>query len=601
MTAQQLVQSWTEWCRSNLDPNADLPINKTAHALGAPWAEHGDLFKAAFAGGADTGLFDCLSQAQAADPADIYARFPAIHLCRCFLTSDASPLAEDLASPVREQVRSRLELILGFLKPDECPADWRVIKFEILASFVLKNWERARRLYDFAEHAAVLEKHIVHALRGQFSFLVALYGTTEEDVVDDLKWEPRLLGCKSGAATGSLHASGDLPAPVVDRIQRMHFFLEGIRSETKSVQLTSAERESLRRAIHDLEVALDGDGASVLSPVYRCILARSYFELGDDAFSSAAKHYRELLHADVHLLVTLDLKGDLYLVAARSARLAGQTTEAQRIIDEWQTELPADAAALRELAELQEQEGHPDAAAQTLWKASRLQPEPNPDLYTRVTLAWGGIGASAPVQHQLVAQLSEKSPEVWGLIDRICTEYWPPFAALSREARDDWKAAIFTTYWLTAREKDACHTLEVMAIPLFAGAVEMELKWRMFAAFKRAVAESPELRNAARSGGGDKETRVFCGYLVSDGCLTLGQMATILRLAERGEQEILTAFRAWLARFPRVIGTAEQVDALSRARNLAVHEGRLCRPVEEIHRDSREIINRLYQAAPVQP
>lgn len=113
MTTRQLVQSWIEWCRDNLDPNADLPINKAAHALGAPWAECGRLFEAAFSGGADTELFDCLTQAQAADPADIYARFPAIHLCRCFLTSDAWPLTEDYASPVRKDVRGRLELILG--------------------------------------------------------------------------------------------------------------------------------------------------------------------------------------------------------------------------------------------------------------------------------------------------------------------------------------------------------------------------------------------------------------------------------------------------------------------------------------------------------
>lgn len=396
-----------------------------------------------------------------------------------------------------------------------------------------------------------------------------------------------------------MYASDAFPLPVVDRVQRLNFTLRSVQPEGKTGQSSGAERESLRLAIHNLEMALDGP--LVLSPVYRCILARSYFRLGDLEYSNAARHYQALLRSDVDLLMGLDLKELLYRLAARSARLAGQTAQAQQIIDEWQTEFPASAVALRELAELQEQEGRPDAAAQTLWKASQLQPEPSPDLYTRVTLAWGGIGGSALVQHQLVAQLSEKSPEVWGLIDRICTEYWPPFAALSREARDGWKAAIFTTYWLTAREKDACHTLEVMAIPLFAGAVEMELKWRMFAAFKRAVAESPELRNAARSGGGDKETRVFCGYLVSDGCLTLGQMAKILQLTERGEQEILAAFRIWLTKFPGVLGTAEQVDALSRARNLAVHEGLLCRPVEEIHRDSREIINRLYQAAPVQP
>lgn len=482
------------------------------------------------------------------------------------------------------------------MKPDECPADWRVIKFEILASFVLKNWERARRLYDAAEHEAVLEKQIAHALRGQFNFLVGVRGATEEDVVDEVQWEPRLLGCESGAAAESLHASGDLPAPVVDRIQRMHFFLDGIRSEPKSVQLTSAERESLRRAIHDLEVALDGDGASVLSPVYRCILARSYFELGDDAFSSAARHYRELLHSDVHLLVTLGLKGNLYLVAARSARLAGQTTEAQRIIDGWQTELPADAAALRELAELQEQEGHPDAAAQTLWKASQLQSEPTPDLETKVALAWGAIAGDAQVQDQLLAQLTGKFPGVWGLIDRICTAYWSSFAQLCNAAKDRWKRAVLLAYHVSAEETSARLVLEESAITSFATAAEIELRLRVFAPFKEKVSESASLRQTAEAGLADRKLRVFCEYLIATGPLSLGAMARILRWSERADEEILSVFGTWLMEcHPRVVGIGKAVNFVLEPRNLGSHGGLTESQLEEIHRACRNIIDSLHR------
>lgn len=484
MTTQQLVQSWIEWCRDNLDPNADLPIHKTAHELGAPWTKFVNLFELV-SGTEHRELFDCLTQAQAANPADLPARFPAIHLCRCLLSSDPSdayPLS-DFAPQALDEVRRKLDFILGFLKPDECPADWRLIKFEILASFALKKWERARQLYDVAEHAAVLDNQIVHALRGQFSFLVALCGS-EEDVTDGIAWEPRLLGSDSGVAAGCGYASDAFPLPVVDRVQRLNFLLRGIQPEKKAEQPSSAEHESLRLAIHNLEMALDGP--SVLSPVYRCILARSYFELGD--FSNAARHYRILLRSDVQLLVDLGLKGGLYHLAARSARLAGQSREAQQIVNEWRAECPADAEAILEQAELQARESRYAEAAEAFKEAVRLRPELELGLGARIALALGGISGNAQAQAELCRQLSKEYPQVCELVSRICAAYWPPFATLCQEARDSWKKAILTYYWFA---------LEADAITKFAMAVEIELRSGVFVPFKHAVSESPEFQNAA--------------------------------------------------------------------------------------------------------
>ncbi len=183
-------------------------------------------------------------------------------------------------------------MLVGFLRVEDCQQDWRTIKFEIVAALALKDWKRARELYQLAENHAVLPAPVLYALRAQLSFLIATHGGSNEEVFDSPEWEPRFIGSRDVKwATGTMHASDKYPAAVIDRLQFLQLILICLQTDKSDWKPSPEARELFRLPVLDLERAFDNE-PSFPDP-YRCMLARSYFELED--FANAAKHFHTLV------------------------------------------------------------------------------------------------------------------------------------------------------------------------------------------------------------------------------------------------------------------------------------------------------------------
>jgi tetratricopeptide (TPR) repeat protein len=593
MRAHEVVESWVEWCRQHLPPDRHISV---IYSLGAPWEEHARLLHYSW-DREKYWVFDQLAGIQAANPADLFARFPAVHYYRSLLASDPYPLHEDDAQQAREQARAELRTIVEFLKAEDCPCEWRALKFEILLAFLLKDWSRARMLFDRAESGDCLDRSVLQALRGQFHFLVALEGGGKEDVFADPVWEPRIFGSGGNGWNQSVHVSDEYPLIFVDALQEWGLFAKGTPQDLSSGQCVSDYRGHLRLAICNLENALEGPVA--LSSAYRSILARSCFEIGDDYLPKACAQYRQLLNADPLLperLPHMSLSRGRYLFAARSSRRAGQIVEAQAVLDQWLAEDGNDVQALAELAELQAQEGHHDEAAVTLKRIVQLQPEREEDLGTRIALAVGGIPGR--LDEQLLQEILAKQPEIPRLIDRICSTYWPPYVRLEESAKNGWMHGVFCLQHCAASWEDARLPFEVTAIAEFARAVEIQMRSCVFERFKKKVQQDTRLSEAAEAGRANPDTKRFCNYLLSEGHLQLGDMCGILgrSLQAQAGHLIYELFGLWLREtYPRIPGVIDSLRAIPQPRNLASHYGKRIRPASEIHDACRNVLEALVQ------
>jgi len=484
-----------------------------------------------------------------------------------------------------------------FLKAEDCPCEWRALKFEILVAFLLKDWNRGRMLFDRAESGGCLDRSVVQALRGQFHFLVAVEGRREGDVFAEPVWEPRIFGSGGDGWNQSVHVSDECALNFIDALQEWGLFAKGAVEDLPSAQRVSDYREHLRLAICHLESALEGPVA--LSSAYRSILARSLFEMGDEYLPKASAQYRQLLDSGPMLVERLpgkSLKPGRYLFAARSARMAGHIAEAQMVLDQWLAEDATDVQALAELAELQTQEGHHDEAAVTFKRIVDLKPEREEDLATRIALAVGGIPAR--INEHLLREILAKRPEIPRLVDRMCSTYWPPYVRLEESAKGEWMQGVICLEYLADTWEDARVPFEVTAIEKFATAVEIQMRSCVFERFKKKVPQDRRLSEAAEAGRANPDTKRFCNYLLSEGHLQLGDMCGILgrSLQAQGGHLIYERFGVWLREtYSRIPGALDSLRAIRQPRNLASHYGKRIRPASEIHDACRNVLEAVVQ------
>ncbi len=163
------IRSWTQWTRENLDSSEDIPnIDWTGHRskwdpknstiirtdVEIPWVGRAwELFNEAEFENPVRGreqLLSCFADELTRNPGDAAARFTAFHFYYAIATC-SSPTKEEEIAHVRKAFMDDLRTLVGLLPVEECPNDWRTIKWEILNSYVIGDWERAKQLYDHAE------------------------------------------------------------------------------------------------------------------------------------------------------------------------------------------------------------------------------------------------------------------------------------------------------------------------------------------------------------------------------------------------------------------------------------------------------------------
>jgi len=592
MRVSEQVESWIEWSKANLPATGDIPkINSTE--LRPPWLEDALETVQMMAYHRDE-LLTCFRTHLDAKPIDIPSRFTALHVYSAFIAVEevaeylggyCTPVArerggEEAIELIEESEREARQVIEASAKDladlvhrldvDKVPADWRFIRWEILNSYAVGDWDRALKLYDRAGEPGPLELTDLQLMRGQFRYLL-VYASEFELGLYLLWWEPKVYGPD-------------------DPERFLLLFLSGLSMSKPETHLTHSHRDTLRGAANDLEKALDKtQGAAPADAVYRAVLARCHSSLG--RFREAAAQYAKVLSSQLVTLVPF-LKKPVYKALTSVYRAGGELQEAINTLEQWAQDFPEEKGIYLQVAELKAEMGDFDSVLIAIRNEEERNPEADRDWRVTSLLA---LGDTRDVSRKLLSAL-KSDEEVYYSTVALLREYWPAYATLSAKAQEEWTAG--SLLWNCLPGKPMRNTWLRKAALCYASAAEIELRARFFTPFRDRVRRAPELLTIAQQGRTDKDAGIFCQFIVSgNGSLTLLQMASILGECNRPQKPILKEFKAWLGPAHPVL--AKQVPALREIgafRNPGTHEATSTTTMERVPEWCRSVIEALIQA-----
>jgi len=471
---------------------------------------------------------------------------------------------------------------------EECPHDWRRIKWEISNALAGRDWDRVRQLFKLAEAFHAIEDGDLWALRGQLSFFMAFdkdHSKRPETHFWLLSVNPPDVG---------------LGSPLV--LEAYGVSLVRAPQQIVGGKLDRKMRETARDARNDLEKALHSRGD--LGPAYHAMLGACHLALDD--YAHAADEYNIVLNSETtfrrfllldfvravvqegggeaELLKRIregdlssflnDFKPDLLQVLAKSHALAGEREEAEAVYRQWAKEYSNDPQVYLHLAELFAQELNYEEAYKALRKAVDLKPELERELPYKVALPLGAIAAEHLDLDRLTREAIKEHPEIEKLLDLLFPDVWSTYSKLSPEARGPWLSASFLTYYIPSIQPASAPECRQIGAEKFAKAVEIELRQCVFEAFKKETSGNLNVKAVAEQARKDSKAGRFAEFLVGRGKLTLGEMEFILWEARAGKGELFNLFGNWTHQhFPKLDGA--QLEVLKKIRiprNLESHE-----------------------------
>ncbi|MBZ5561808.1 MAG: hypothetical protein LAP13_05245 [Acidobacteriia bacterium] len=637
------VQEWVEWVRKYLPSDGDIPSidwcgpeaktepgTNTAPECGEaagnelPWvgASQDILDEEALAGSASQreNMLALFAEVMSADVRELAPRFAALHFYYNLGSADwpeYSIYKEYEYGSTQAGFRRDLRVLVGMLQLEECPHDWRRLKWEISNSLAAEDWDRAHQLYSFAEAFNAAEAKDIWALRGQVSFFVAL-GRDKEKRRETYDW---LLSVNPpGNGLGSYFVSRAYWSALVEAPAKLR---EGTLDD-KTRGLVLDARSNLEKAFQS---------RADLGPVYHAMLGTCYLALGD--YVQAPREYNKVLslevrfkHVDFDVLLRLlrkvkarvgddvvdllkriseehaesfidDFKPPLFRVLADSCARGGKPSEAEAVYGEWAQEYPNDPRVYKDLAGLLAQQQRFREATEALRKLVDLQPETEQEPAYRVALALGSIAPDQIDIERVTREIFENKPEVTKLLDLLFRDLWPTYGRLGNEAREALLYAACLTYYLASIQPALAPQLAQTGGEKHAKAVEIELRERVFVWFRKVVSRDSTLKAVAVHLCEDKTAGPFARFLVRNGRLTLGQMHFILTQAVPGNGELFARFGKWVSE--NFLGlTRNKLDGLPkicRPRNLEAHK-QLRLEVKDVPRLCREFLDALLAGPP---
>ncbi len=466
MDWEATLQSWISQARQMLAREEDYPLISSREinmddALFRAWPERSE-------------QRSVLESAYARDPQDTAVRFVALNflyrLTRYWQGSETEALYEDECDAVHED----LKLFVRLAEPDGLE-DLRTIRWEIVNACAIKDYERVGRLYDRIEHLRPLSDAEVHALRGQFHFLVVFLPRWE--LQDELSmWVQRVDG-----TFGARDFRAVLIALEAHQIQG-------------TAALSPEDIDHLRDACSQLEKALSRNPD--LSPAYRFMLTRAYFAKGD--FHNAAAQCEWLLQrlpgSVPEFVRSLDAKiyeaviMSLHRALVEACDSAGETDRAIEASERLIRVYPNAPGTYARLARLHlKKTADYEAAYRCLLKECERNPSFGEDPNVSLALAFGEIAGPDRFSKALSTYRSS-NPAEFALVRSLVLNHWPDFAKLSEESQTDWvngNWSLFTqAFGEGAQQPPARH-----ASYCFGLALERELVARVFRPFSKAVPE----------------------------------------------------------------------------------------------------------------
>ena len=553
------IQGWIEWTRANLPCEGQIPyLNwsgpevKTAQSEDVsskgknggeekpPWTIGitdflDDLVLGAQVGRLE-GMLDTFAQATSADPCDLPPRFTTLHFYHALATEDwpeYSIYKKDSYDSAQADFLRDLRTLVGMLSPDECPHDWRRIKWEISNALAGSDWHRVRQLFKLAEAFHSTQDRDLWALRGQLSFFMAF----DKDRAKRLETHYWLL-------------SVNFPDLGVGSPLVLEAYGVGLVRAPKQIlggKPDQKMRETARDARNDLEKALQS--RTDLGPAYHAMLGACHLALDD--YAHAADEYsivlncettfRRLMLLDYIRAVTReagsidaeglmkrlregdfssflkDFKPDLLRVLAKSHGLAGEREEAEAVYRQWAKEYPNDPQVYLHLAELFAQELNYEEAYKALRKAVDLKPELEQELPYKVALPLGAIAAEHLDLDRLTREAIKEHPEIEKLLDLPFPDVWSTYSKLSPEARGPWLSASFQTYYIPSIQPASAPQCRQIGAEKFAKAVEIELRQCVFEAFKKETSGNLNIKAVAEQARTDPNPAFSQNFLSARG------------------------------------------------------------------------------------
>lgn len=315
----------------------------------------------------------------------------------------------------RDDFHRGLNVLVGMTSVDDCcSSGWEVIRWEILNSCAIQEWERAEQLFRKSEVSDVRDRTNLWGAHAVYSFVTTI-ATEHLDQLYSLEWEPVRLEAAN---------------------QEWNFLLFNSSLIDQSKHVTAKpDQVKVWDIIPNLQKATQ---QQVDLLAYRSMLARCY--LAANELETAAKHYAVLAESSPTFF-GIDFTPAACLSAAKAYRLAADPSLAEEFIRRGLTcgKRAGDTAKslqrslLLELADLQAQEAKFGDAYLTLRQAVEIDPSIEDSLGVRVALAKGALphNGTAELTHLLESMGFSKIKEALAKAQKDLDNHTP----------FDWKAA----------------------------------------------------------------------------------------------------------------------------------------------------------------
>jgi len=502
------VLSWIQWSLDNLPREGDIPpINW--RGAGRPWETCGiELFQSADKGslGHDCALVTIFERLLSLDPLDLPTRFTALSVYY-ELSGFSSIYEEQFVTEHRSRHLKNFKYLVHLVAADDC-SDARNIRWEILNSYAIHDWDRAHGLYGRLEALHLVEPSDLDLLCAQFRFLL-VFGSEIELELSSLEWAPKVYGLEDSEC-------------------KLLLFLAGLCFRNPDPNLTQEHRECLLEAKNELEKALIKRGQ--LPPAYRSILARAFFSTGH--YDDASTHYAKLLDFSAHESL-FPLREGIYASLALSYRRANRIEKAIETLERWAAEFPDDRGIYLQIAELRVIQADLPGVSDALRNEIERNPEFESTWWVSPLVVTGETWVHTGAEKEKL-RARPQYEQIQGLLK----DYWPPFARMTEGARDEWICGVID--WLSWHPKPDLTPLRTRILAKAANAhaiaVELELASRVFSEYRKFALSNPTIKCLASylpAGREGDELKVLAAISLpltefEKHAPTLGQMAYII-------------------------------------------------------------------------
>lgn len=472
--------------------------------------------------------------------------------------------------------------LVGMLGIEDIPSDWCSLKWEILNSYLIEDWRRARHIFDRAESIEVIQRADLWKLRGGFRTLRINGAKLPAGPFTNTLSSPFMIDFLSDEPL--LFRAGD-----TDEIVQAGALLLGrslIRTGCTAPQQCD-DPTAVQEAIHDLSRAVSCDPA--IHPVYRAMLAQCYLIAG--RFRDAATEYRNLLpHTKGGQWNRF--RQDVYSALVACLREDGSLDEAKAEIEKQLVEAPDTPQLFLQLAAIEATRSNFKAAAECVRRELEVHPQTDSDWRLSALLA---LGETLPTAKELLTELKSRRDVYLPLIS-LLKSYWPTFNALSSEASELWAVCDWLRHYHDEQARMQ-GTLRRQAAENAARAVEIELRQRVFEAYRHSLRQSRVSLDETRAAFRDPQrerTHVFCRFLLPEqrGNLALGQMLYVLRESRASHDPVFVAFgQSIISRCPLMHAQVETLSAITEFRNPAIHHNRATTDPSAIIEKCRRVLD----------